>query len=284
MDIACFAHRPQQVFPNAIVRVAIMTGQQTHPEEPGSIQTSKFLQFNEANRKEVFDNIEFRPVEGLELREQIGGDDRGYEVLPKVGVAEIEGLLETLRDSSEEARIIDDASADDETDYPVYRRRGGGYWLNAVPENIHGNATTIEDICFETELEQQTVFLIVNSSLFYVYWIAYADFRHLNTGHITRFPLPELDTLEEYKGELLEVAEDLWGALQDVHAGGTRDQFNMQAVKPVIDRADDLLGRVYGFDDEVVEYAKEYNSEYGRKGSDSEILSEYTEPEATSDD
>lgn len=283
MDIACFAHRPQQVFPNAIVRVAIMTGQQTHPDEQGSIRTSKFLQFNEENRKEVFDGIEFRPVEGLELRERIGGDDRGYEVLPKVGVEEIESLLETLRDSSEEGRIIGDAAVDGTTDYPVYRRRGGGYWLNAVPENIHGDATTIEDICFETELERQTVFLIVNSSLFYVYWIAYADFRHLNTGHITRFPLPELETLEEYEDELLEMADDLWEALQQVHAGGTRDQFNMPAVKPVVDRADDLLGEVYGFDDDVVEYAKEYNSEYGRKRSDSESLAEYTEAAAGDD-
>jgi len=86
MDIACFAHRPQQVFPNAIVRVAILTGQQTNPDDSGSIRTSKFLQFNKENRKEVFDSIEFRSVEGLELREQIGGDDRSYEVLPKVGV------------------------------------------------------------------------------------------------------------------------------------------------------------------------------------------------------
>jgi hypothetical protein len=283
MDIACFAHRPQQVFPNAIVRVAIMTGQQTYPENPGSIRTSKFLQFNTENRKEVFDGIEFRSVKGLELREQIGGDDRSYEVLPKVGVEEIESLLETLRDSSEEARIIEDAAVDDETEYPVYRRRGGGYWLNAVPENIHGDVTTIEDICFETELEQQTVFLLVNSSLFYVYWIAYADFRHLNTGHITRFPLPELETLQEYEDELLDVADGLWEALQQVHAGGTRDQFNMQAVKPVIDDADDLLGEVYGFDQDVVEYVKGYNSEYGRKGSDSESLDSYAEPEMTDD-
>jgi len=86
--------------------------------------------------------------------------------------------------------------------------------------NIHGDVTTIEDICFETELEQQTVFLLVNSSLFYVYWIAYADFRHLNTGHITRFPLPELDTLEDYEDELIEAGEDLWESLQQVHAGG----------------------------------------------------------------
>lgn len=283
IDVACFAHRPQQVFPNAIVRVAILTGQQTHPDDPGTIRTSKFLQFNEGNRKEVFDAIEFRPVEGLELRECIGGDDRDYEVLPKVGVEEVNNLLEKLRDSTEEARTIGDAAADGETNHPVYRRRGGGYWLNAVPENIHGGVTTIEDICFDTELERQTVFLIVNSSLFYVYWVAYADFRHLNTGHITRFPLPGLDTLREYENELLDQADELWGALRRVHAGGSRDQFNMPVVKPVIDDADELLGKVYGLDDEVVEYAKEYNSEYGRRRSESESLTDYTAEAANND-
>ncbi len=283
IDIACFAHRPQQVFPNAIVRVAILTGQQTHPDDPGTIRTSKFLQFNEANRKEVFDAIEFRPVEGFELRERIGGDDRDYEVLPKIGVEEIKKLLETLRDSTEEGRTIGGATADDETDYPVYRRRGGGYWLNAVPENIHGEVTTIEDIYFNTDLERQTVFLIVNSSLFYVYWAAYANFRHLNTGHITRFPLPELDTLREYEDELLNQADELWEALQRVHAGGSRDQFNMPVVKPVIDDADDLLGEMYGFDDEVIEYAKEYNSEYGRRRSKSESLTDYNAEAANND-
>lgn len=275
MDIACFAHRPQQVFPNAIVRTAILTGKLDNPKDKGSIRTSKFLQFNAENRKEVFDHIEYRPVEGLELRERIGGEDRSYEVLPKVGVAEVKSLLELLRDATEESRTIDQAEADGKTDYPVFRRRGGGYWLNAVPENIHGGATTIEDIRFDTELERQTVFLAINSSLFYVYWVAYADFRHLNTGHITRFPLPNLATLREYEDELLEIADELWAALQRVHAGGTRDQFNMPVVKPVIDRADDLLGELYGIDEEIVEYVKEYNSEYGRKRTDDESLADY---------
>jgi type I restriction-modification system DNA methylase subunit len=283
MDIACFAHRPQQVFPNAIVRVAIITGQQTHPNESGTIRTSKLLQFNEENRKEIFDDIEFRAVDGLELRERIGGDDRNYEVLPKIGAGEVESLLATLRDSTEATRTIGDAAADDETDYPVYRRRGGGYWLNAVPENIHGDATTIENICFDTELERQAVFLIVNSSLFYVYWVAYADFRHLNTGHITRFPLPDLDTLREYEDELLDQADELWEALQRVHAGGSRDQFDMPVVKPVVDDADDLLGELYGFDYDIIEYVKQYNSEYGRQRSESGSLADYTAEVASED-
>ncbi|MFC7082320.1 Eco57I restriction-modification methylase domain-containing protein [Halorussus caseinilyticus] len=36
-DIACFAHRPQQVFPNAIVRIALLSGHKTNPDEQGEI-------------------------------------------------------------------------------------------------------------------------------------------------------------------------------------------------------------------------------------------------------
>jgi hypothetical protein len=50
----------------------------------------------------------------------------------------------------------------------------------------------------------------------------------------------------------------------------------MPVVKPVINDIDKLLGRVYGLNDEVVEYAKQYNSEYGRKQSKSKSLSDFT--------
>ncbi|MFC7227791.1 N-6 DNA methylase [Salinirubellus salinus] len=273
MDIACFAHRPQQVFPNAIVRVAIMTGQKTTPENGGTIQTSKFLQFDVENRKEVFEGITYLPVEGLELRERIGGSDRSYEVLPKVGDEEVKGMLESLESHSD--LIIGETESDTETDYPVYRRRGGGYWLNAVPENIHGDVTTIEELYFDTELEQQTVFLIVNSSLFYVYWIAYADFRHLNTGHIRRFPIPPVEELREYEDEILDVADRVWTRMEDVHAGGTRDQFDMPAVKPLIDEADELLSQIYDTTEDQLEYVQNYNSQYGRRSTGSTELSEY---------
>jgi hypothetical protein len=53
---------------------------------------------------------------------------------------------------------------------------GGGYWLNAVPESIHGeDATTIDELYFDDELTQKTVFLIVNWSTSYVYWVIYGS-------------------------------------------------------------------------------------------------------------
>jgi hypothetical protein len=271
VDMACFAHRPQQVFPNAIVRIAILTGGRTESDESGEIRTSKFLQFDSDNRSDVFENIDYSPVEGLELRERIGGSDRSYEVLPKVGPEINRSILEKLRSASS-GRIISDAESDGETDYPVFRRRGGGYWLNAVPVNIHGDVTTIEPIYFESELEQDTAFLLVNSSLFYLYWMTYADFRHLNTGHITRFPIPKRSVLEEYRDEITELSDALWSKMQSVHAGGNRDQFDMPQVKPKIDDVDNLLGELYELSGEEVSYLQQYNTEYGRRGPKNQKL------------
>ncbi|MFD1644018.1 Eco57I restriction-modification methylase domain-containing protein [Halohasta litorea] len=280
LDIACFAHRPQQVFPNAIVRVAIMTGQRTDMDGVGTIRTSQFLQFNKENRQEIFNNISFKSVEGYELRDRIGGSaDTDYEVIPKIGTDINISFLNSLKSKSD--RIIADVEVDEETSNVIYRRRGGGYWLNAVPQNIHGeDATTIDDLYFDDELTQNIVFLIVNSSTFYVYWVIYGFFYVLNTGHITRFPIPEQETLEENANEINQLADELWNGMQEVHSGGSRDQFDMPALKPIINRIDDLFGELYGFDEDVVEYLKDYNSEYGRKGGDSEELSSYIDAEA----
>jgi len=57
----------------------------------------------------------------------------------------------------------------------------------------------------------------------------------------------------------------------------------MPALKPIIDRVDELFGELHGFDEDVVEYLKDYNSEYGRKGSDSEALASYSETEMADD-
>lgn len=283
LDVACFAHRPQQVFPNAIVRVAVMTGRRTAMDDVGTIRTSRFLQFDKETRQEVFNDISFKSVEGYELRDRIGGSaNTGYEVIPKVGTEINISFLDSLEEKS--TRIVADVGSEEATPNVIYRRRGGGYWLNAVPENIHGeDATTIDELYFDDELTQKTVFLIVNSSTFYVYWVIYGFFYVLNTGHITRFPIPEGEVLEENASEIDRLADELWSGMQAVHSGGSRDQFDMPALKPIIDRVDELFGELYGFDEDVVEYLKEYNAEYGRKGSDPGSLDSYAKAEATDD-
>jgi len=71
----------------------------------------------------------------------------------------------------------------------------------------------------------------------------------------------------------LRLARTCGKSLQQVHTlGGRETNSTCGAVKPVIDQADDLLGEVCGLDDDVGGvHVKGYNSEYGRKGSDSGV-------------
>jgi len=89
--------------------------------------------------------------------------------------------------------------------------------------------------------------------------------------------------LEENASEIDRLTDEPWSGMQAVHSGGSRDQFDMPALKPIIDRVDELFGELYGFDEDVVEYLKEYNAEYGRKGSDSGSLDSYAKAEVTDD-
>lgn len=261
--VTCFAHRPRQVFENAIVRVAVITGKKKDVPRRGEIWTSGFLQFDDESRDRVFSNVTYKPADSLLLRERIGGHDRTYEILPKIGSSMIEGILSKFQNRSN--RIVGDAVVREETEFVVYRRRGGGYWLNAVVRNIHKSASEIEPLYFDNDLERQLVFLIINSSTFYIYWITYGDFRHLNTGHITRFPLPERDELDMHRDVILRLAKKLWSSLREAYVGSIRNQFDMPRVKPIVDEVDDFLGELYGLSGEEVEYVKKYNSEFARR-------------------
>jgi len=61
----------------------------------------------------------------------------------------------------------------------VWRREGAGYWINPMMEELY-EAREVEPVFFNSELEQKTAFLVLNSSLYYVYWMTYGNQHHHN--------------------------------------------------------------------------------------------------------
>jgi len=85
-QVACFGLWGRVgVFDNALVRVALITGKK-NTESTSTIYTSDFLVFNRNNRQDRFENLEYSPVDGLILRDRIGGDGSGGPLIPKIGV------------------------------------------------------------------------------------------------------------------------------------------------------------------------------------------------------
>jgi hypothetical protein len=64
-----------------------------------------------------------------------------------------------------------------------------------------------------SELDRHTAFLLLQSSLFYHYWMTYENQRDLNWRLIEAFPYPGENDLEECRDEIEELSNDLWSEM-----------------------------------------------------------------------
>lgn len=254
--ISCFERRPSQVFKNAQVQVGIITGQK-NPKE-GSIKTSKFIRFNKDDRSEKLnpENISYEDTEGLILNDKINGDssDR-YKVLPKVGEKETKNILHQLESNK---KTINSEVCED--GYTVFRQRGGGYRPIAMIDKLYSSGS-IQPIELSSELNRDLVFLIVNSSLFYLFWMVYGDAHHVNTGQIKRFPLPSEEKVESKANDITELKDVIDQQMREV-LDKDNNYIYMSKIKEKIHEIDDLLAELYELSDSQVEFVKNYHSKY----------------------
>lgn len=288
--MACFGHRPATVFEGANPRAAITTGRKSTPEndEGHDFRTSEFILFYPEERDAAFRDIKYGSVDDLILGDRIGDAEKN-SAYPKVGSTMSRSILETLREESN--RVFDDAMERQKTgmtDHVVYRSYHPLYWVNPFLENLYEDygSTRPRDfkpMYFKSELERKAAFLLMQSSLFYHYWMTYENQRDLNWGPIKAFPFPTYEELEDHESDIEEVADEMWTEMKAQFNG--REIPEGARLKPFADRADDLLDPLFGLNDEQVEWLKDYHTEFGRAADKvDEILDTHDAAAATIDD
>jgi hypothetical protein len=152
-------------------------------------------------------------------------------------------------------------------DLPYYAKNG------RVGAPAHGRY-----IFFPSIGTARAVGAVLNSSLFYSYFIVYGDCFHLSDGVASSFPVPrELET----ETNLVDCNEQL---MNDLNRHATRktintkdgdkisySEFNVSESKPIIDEIDIVLARHYGFTDEELDFIINYDIKY-RLGRDVETV------------
>jgi hypothetical protein len=264
--VSSFGHRPSTIFAGADPRCAITTGRKRKSDEPHSLATSEFILFYSEDRKSAFKDICYESIEGLILGERIG-DEEENDAYPKVGTSEARGLLETFRDETD--RVFNDVITRNNgtTDHVVWRGRHPLYWMNPFLENLYpayneSKPQDFEPMYFESELERKAGFILIQSSMFYHYWMTYGNQRDLNWGPIEAFPFPDYEDLVETEDEIEAIAEEMWEEMEAQFDG--RNIPHGELLKPMADRADDILGPMLGLDDNQIEWVKNYHTEFGR--------------------
>jgi len=167
------------------------------------------------------------------------------------------------------------------TDYFVFYQEATGYWVKAtirlpyyakndqVGAPAHGRY-----LYFRDPQAAHAACAVLNSSLFYVYFIAYGDCFHLSDKLTKSFPVnPNIMKDKELAALNSKLMADL-KANAETTTIHTRDgddieyaEFYASKSKHIIDEIDRILARHYGFSAEEVDFILNYDIKY-RLGQD----------------
>ena len=122
---------------------------------------------------------------------------------------------------------------------------------------------------FNTAKQVKVGSCILNSSLFFIWWITNSDCYHLNKPEIVNFRYQYDKGIEK---EICSVADKLAvdmkkKSIRRVYNYKTTgrveyDEFYMKLSKPIIDEIDKLLASHYGFTEEELDFIINYDIKY----------------------
>jgi len=244
--IANFAVRPDQIFKDAGQRVAIFKCKKGNTN--CSVSTSSYIRWKAEERPRLFDNIEY-----------VKNDFNGFTgSIPKVGsFIEVQILNKIYNNRKRISDYIDLTS-----DNIVYYGCGVRYWVKCMDflgefENSQSKkgSTGDRELNLNKAVDNRIVICLLNSSLFYWYFILFSDCRNLTKKIIYSFPF-EHELLSEkncnkltfFSNELMD--SYLKNSIQKVcnyRTTGkiTYREFYPRKSKHIIDKIDDIFAKHY---------------------------------------
>jgi len=263
LSIANFAVRPDQIFRDAGQRVSIFKCKKGRSN--CTIFTTSYRRWKSKERSKLFNRIEY--VEN--------NFDGFHGSVPKMGsLIEIQILNKIY---SNEKTISDYINLS--SDNKVYYGYGVRYWVKCMNflgefENSQGKkgSTGDRELSLNKTVDNRIIVSLLNSSLFYWYFILFSDCRNLTKRIIFPFPF-NLDLLShENHKRFVSLCDELMdsyskNSLQKVcnyKTTGTITyrEFYPRKSKHIIDEIDKVLANHYGFIEEELNFILHHQEEF----------------------
>ena len=258
--LSSFDIRPSKLFDGVDQRLLIYI---TSANEE-AIHTSKYHRWDSTSRESLFDLIEYvsngpNPIPNSVLK---ANKSLEVEILEKILTDKVLSLFER---SSSKMLFFHNA--------PRYFIRAMDsipyFWNEKDGEKV---STQLKAISYGNIENNSIAACLLNSSLFYWWFILYSDSRHLNRREIEHFPL----SIAEVEMRLKRKAIELHSLLMDNYDRNSvrktafykatgkvvYDEYRPKKSKPIIDQIDTVLAQHYGFTEEELDFIINYDIKY----------------------
>jgi hypothetical protein len=265
---------PGQLFVGVKQNLTILN---VHPSRELFVWSTKFNRFYAEEREQLFSILEYTSRPDIQLV------DFGF---PKIGKPVQTTIFRKISGQQPLALQMTSSGVN-----KAYVHRIASYYIKAfdfIPyfyndRDGQKKSEDYKEYCFMTRIEP--VISVLNTSLFYLYWQVFFDNFKAGKATIEKFRFSPITDVK-LNNELAEIARQL---MEDLKSNAERisvyyqstgnveyDNFYPRLSKPIMDQADKLLAKHYGFTDEELDFIVNYDIKYrmGRELDGDEAIEE----------
>jgi len=244
--ISTFDRDKCRFFDNMTQSVSIMICNRKTPNSHGKFYTSRMFRL-----MPEIDKIDYQLANDYLLGEKLGVSFVEKHRLPKIGdKLTIQILKKLVRNKNCVKELLSNKPND-----KIWIRTSGNYWYNAWDKEPYKN-TKIKSIFVEKSFKY-FVIILINSSSYYLWFRIYGDGRDMNTDIIEALPIPQKEKLTQ-SNKVLSYTSNLLMKFLFYNFDSEHNRFNTSNVKLILDFCDVLLGKLYGFTKEEIDYILNY--------------------------
>ncbi|MBZ0278879.1 MAG: Eco57I restriction-modification methylase domain-containing protein [Anaerolineae bacterium] len=256
--------RPSKLFEGVDQRLCIYLGK-TGTQIPSTIQTTRHHYWYSDERPNLFNSLIYNHAfnHSRLLRFPQIPNAKGRKILEKL---EAQNRITIRQYYTKSAKR-----------YLMHYHRSPRYWIRGIDFEPHfKNATRsrsihhFRDLYFRNLAEGKVIGALLNSSLFYFWFISMGNGRNITGTDIEEFPIGELteNILSAMPPIFDRLMEDYRNnSIIRVRANQEYQEFYQSKSKPIMDEIDRVLARHYGFTDEELDFIINYDIKY-RMGDD----------------
>ena len=265
-----YAIRPSKLFEGVDQRLCIYIGA---AGEAGELRmyTTRYYHWNAEERAALFSNLCYWPSFVHSRLNRI----------PKIGCGEASGVLAHLEGAADKpiARYL----SNNNSGYKMHYHRSPRYWIRAMDFEQYFRSPTrtrsiyhFRDLTFGDRTEGKMLGAVLNSSLFFFWFISVGNGRNITAVDVMQFPVGDFSSIAR------EALPKLFDKLMKDYKANSFirlrqdcefQEFRPSLSKPIIDEIDRALAAHYGFTDEELDFIINYDIKY-RMGREAEEAGE----------
>lgn len=264
-SVACstYAIRPSKLFDGVDQRLCIFLGRRSRRSDR-SICTTRYHHWNTNERATLFQRLVYVQTPFHER----------LKVIPQIGSPTAATVLYKLESFARRTA----AHLYARSGVVLHYHRSPRYWIRAMDfEQYFQSATRsrsvhhFRDLMIRDQAAAHLVGSIINSSLFFFWFLTVGNGRNITGRDIEQFPVGSSEPLAGLDKLFSELMEDYKGnSIIRERRDCSFQEFRPSLSKSIIDKIDVALGKLYGFTDEETDFIINYDIKYRIGGADEE--------------